>query len=145
MLSGPPRNQAGEVLPHDHEGIHDEDGVIRRISTLWVVSDPKTGQRVSTMAFEPSSGPNGGLSVDLQCEIVGAGKDAREYVMVPPWIGAIRFQAGQLRSEELKVGYDPLPNQPFHGEAWGSFTRSKKKRLLTVGQWLVEIDGVCLG
>ena len=97
------------------------------------------------MAFTPSSGVNGGLSVDLQNEIEGAALDAKTYVSTPPWLGAVRFNAGQLREEQLLVGYDPLPSEPHHGEVWGNFTRSKQKQLLKIGQWFVEIEGASLG
>ena len=145
MLSGPPLDGQGEVVPHDHHGIKDADGVIRRVSPQFVVADPKTGPRISTLALKPSSGPNGGLSVDLRCEIESAGYNPMEYVMSPPWIGAIHFQAGVLRAEALKVGFHPLADQPFHGEVWGDFTRSRQKRLLTVASWFVPLPGVALG
>lgn len=132
-------------MPHDHDGIKNGDGVIRRISPQFVVFDPKVGcNKISTMALNPSTGLNGGLSVDLESEIEQAGLDAKEFVMNPPWIGSIRFDAGQLRAEEFKVGYDPLPDNPHHGEVWGNFTRSKQKKLLKLGQWFLEIEGVAL-
>jgi hypothetical protein len=133
------------VLPHDHEEIGNEDGIIRRIHPHHVVFDPKIGgHKISTMALNPSSGPNGGLSVDLQHEIEEAGIAAEQFVMNPPWIAAIQYKAGQLRDEGLKVGSDPLPENPFHGEVWGSFTRSKQKKLLQLAKWLVELEGVAL-
>lgn len=147
MLSPPPRNLNGKVEPHDHAGIRPDDGVIRRISPHFVVLD-KTGQpRISSMAFNPSSEvQGGGLSIDLQAEIEESGQNARQHVMVPPWIGSIRFTAAQLRGEGFMVGYDPLPPQlPFHGEVWGNFSSSKKKQLLRLGEWFVPIEGVALG
>ena len=96
------------------------------------------------MAFAPSSGPNGGLSIDLQNEIELAGLEPRQYVSLPPWLGSVRFEAGQLRTMEFWVGYDPLPDQPHHGEVWGNFSRSKQRQLLRSGQWFVEIPGVAL-
>ena len=145
MLHEPPRNDQGGVIPHDHSGIESDDGIIRRVSRQFVVFDPKIGgERVSTMAVQPSSGPNGGMSVDLQCAIEQAGLNAGEYVVTPRWIGAIRFEAGQLRAEEFKVGFHPLPNQPYHGEVWGKFTHSKQKKLLKLAQWFVTIKDVAL-
>jgi hypothetical protein len=133
------------VLPHDHDGIVRDDGVIRRISPLHVVYDPKIGgKKVSTMAFEPSSEVNGGLSVDLQRQIEDAGLVALDYVSEPPWLGSIRFTAGTLRDEGFLVGYDPLPENPHHGEVWGSFTKSKKKQLLRLATWFAAMDGVTL-
>jgi hypothetical protein len=145
LLHAPPRNEQGEVTPHNHSGIQNDDGIIRRVSPQFVVFDPKTGgKRISTMAIRPSRGQNGGMSVDLQCEIEQAGLNAREFVISPPWIGAIRFEAGQLRSEEFKVGYDPLPQNPYHGEVWGNFTSARQKKLLAIGTWFVPIESVGL-
>ena len=92
------------------------------------------------MAFQPSS-DFGGMSIDLQKLIEEAGsQDARRYVISPPWIGAVRFTAGMLRAEGLKVGYDPiLPANPYHGQVWGNFTQGLKKRLAGVAEWFVRI------
>lgn len=146
MLSPPPRNAAGQVEPHDHQEILPDDGVIRRVSQEFVVPDKDGMPRVSTMAFQPSSvAQGGGLSIDLQREIEESGRDARQFVMSPPWIGSVRFSAGQLRGEELMVGYEPMPpDNPFHGEVWGNFSKGKKKRLLQIAQWFVTIPGVSL-
>lgn len=133
------------MLPHDHDGIARDDGVIRRISPLHIVFDPKIGgNKVSTMAFEPSSELNGGLSIDLQRQIEDAGLVALAYVSEPPWLGSVRFTAGILRDEEFLVGFDPVPGNPHHGEVWGTFTKGKKRQLLKLATWFAEMDGVTL-
>jgi hypothetical protein len=145
LLHESPRNDQREIIPHDHSGIKNDDGIIRRVSREYVVDDPKSGgKKSSTMAVRPSSEPNGGMSVDLLCAIEQAGLIARDYVVSPRWIGAIRFEAGQLRTEEFKVGFHPLPDQPYHGEVWGKFTHSKQKKLLNLAQWFVTINDVAL-
>ncbi len=133
-LSPPQRDAQGEVIPHDHPGITSDDGVLRRVAPHHYVSDPKAtdGKRLSTMAFQASTGANGGMSVDLQKLIEEASLDPKLYVVAPPWIGAVRFTCGALRGEGFSVGYDPLPNNPYHGEVWGSFTRAKKQRLVAL-------------
>jgi len=143
-LDPPPRDANGNVIPHDHQGIKGDDGVIRRISPHFLVDDPKAGgKRLSTMAFQTSSGPDGGMSVDLQALIEAAGLDAKVYVISPPWIGAVRFTAGDLRRENLIVGFDPRPeeNLPFHGQAWGRITRSTAGRLLALATIFVPVPG----
>jgi hypothetical protein len=144
LLSPPPRNTAGQVEPHDHPGILAHDGVIRRISGQYVILDKDGRQRVSTMAFTPSSAvQGGGLSVDLQREIEESGLDAMKFVTNPPWIGSVRFTARQLRGEGFMVGFDPLPpDNPVHGEVWGRFTKGKQRQLLRLAQWFVPIPGV---
>lgn len=146
MLSPPPRNAAGQVEPHDHPGILAHDGVIRRISEQHIILDKNGHKRVSTMAFNPSSEIHGGgLSVDLQREIEESGRDAMKFVTHPPWIGSVRFTAQQLRKQGFMVGFDPLPpDNPFHGEVWGQFTKGKQKQLLCFAQWFVAIPGVSL-
>lgn len=146
MLTPPPRDEFQNVLPHDHQGIAATDGVIRRISPHHVVLDPKKvgGSKISTMAFEPSSEVNGGVSIDLQQQIEEANLVATDYVSEPPWLGSIRFTAGALRNEGLQVGYDPVPENQHHGQIWGSFTRGQKKQLLKLATWFVEMDGVSL-
>ncbi len=140
-LAQPPLDLDGSVKPHDHEEILGEHGVIRRISPYHVVDDEKApqGRRISSFAFQASNGPDAGMSVDLENSIVEAGLNPKEYVIQPPFIGAVRFQAGDLRGLGFKVGYDPLPDNPHHGEVWGSFTSAKKKALVQVAAPYVDI------
>ncbi len=145
-LSEPPRDANGVVVPHDHPGIADADRIIRRISDEHIVSDVKApgGRRVSTLAFQSSTNGNCGMSVDLESSIVNAGLDAPSFVTSPRFMGSVWFHAAHLRSETFQVGYDPLPENPHHGEVWGSFTRGRKNRLLASAQWFVPITGVSL-
>lgn len=145
-LSEPQRDAAGVVVPHDHPGIADTDRIIRRISDEYVVADTKVpgGKRVSTMAFQPSTDGNRGMSVDLESSIIDAGVDAKAFVTTPKYTGSVWFSAGFLRAETLQVGYDPLPENPHHGEVWGSFTKGRRNRLLAAARWFVEIKDVYL-
>lgn len=149
-LSPPPRKADGTVAPHDHPEILGADGVIRRVSEQQVVFDAKLGgKRLSTKAFKPSSGHEGGLSVDLQRLIEEAGLDAKAYVTSPRWIGSIRFVAEGLRAEGFRVGFEPISGSseyanPFHGEVWGDFTRARITRLSQICEWFVGLDGVAL-
>ncbi|MBV8568258.1 MAG: hypothetical protein JO366_19875 [Methylobacteriaceae bacterium] len=96
------------------------------------------------MAFQPSSHGNKGMSIDIEVLILEAQLDPKSFVTKPPFIGSVWFTARTLRNETLKVGYDPLEDNPYHGEVWGNFTVSRKKRLLEAARWYVEIDGVAL-
>lgn len=97
------------------------------------------------MVFKASSGPKAGMSVDLQKQIEEAGLDARTYVTTPKWVGSLRLEAGALRGENFMIGFDPLPENPHHGEVWGTFSKSKQKRLRELSQWFVPIEGVSIG
>lgn len=89
-LQPPPRDSKGNVTEHDHAGIHEKDGIIRRISEQQIVNDEKIGgRRLSTMAFRPSTDPTGGMSVDLQNLIEEAQLDPRMYVTDSHWSGSV--------------------------------------------------------
>lgn len=145
-LTPPPCDANGEVVPHDHLGILPDDGLIRRISEQLVINDQRRGcRRISSMAFKPSSGDRGGMSVDLQSLIEEAGLNTKAYVTTPRWIGSVRFVARDLRATGLLVGYHPIPDNPHHGEVWGCFTRSQQRALQTACEWFVEIPGAAIG
>jgi len=146
-LSPPPRDAHGKVMPHDHQGIGSADGIIRRISEQWIITEPDGRKRLSSIAFNPSSSPHGGMSVDLQAQIEEAGLNCREFLSTtsPQCAGSIRFEAGALRRASLQVGFDPLLSNAHHGEVWGNFTDSMKKRTLPgLATWFVEIEGVAI-
>src|SRR5262245_45699412 len=134
-------------MPHDHQGISSTDGIIRRISEQWIVDGPGGSKQISSIAFKPSSEPNAGMSVDLQAQIEEAGLDCREFLSTttPQYAGSVRFEAGKLRESSFQVGFDPLPTNPHHGEVWGRFTDSMRKRTLpSLAKWFVEIPGVVI-
>lgn len=142
-LAPPPRDSNSEVVPHDHDGILPDDGIIRRISEHWVILDQRLGRRrISSIAFKASSGSYGGMSVDLQREIEEAGLNARTYVSTPKWIGSIRLVAGEIRSAGFRIGYHPLETNPYHGEVWGKFTKAEQQELRNASDWFVPIPGV---
>lgn len=141
-LEPPPLDESGNVVPHDHTGITASDGIIRRISENQVVIDGQGNKRISSKAFQPSSGNNAGMSVDLQASIVEAGLDPKNFVTTPRWTGSVRFVAGSLRNEGFQVGFHPIPDNPHHGEAWGEFSKPKKRRLQELCEWFVPIAGV---
>lgn len=145
-LKSPPRDKQGVVIPHDHSDIEPLDLVIRRVSAEWTVDDPKVhgGRRLSSMAFEKSTGPNGGMSVDLKRQIEEAGIDPKQWVTTPRWTGSVTLRVVDLREEGFQVGFDPLDDNPYHGEVWGQFSKGRKRKLLSMCDWLVPLEGVAL-
>jgi hypothetical protein len=97
------------------------------------------------MAFKPSSGANGGMSVDLEALMLEAGLDVQEYVTRPRWIGSLVVSAGAARSAGLLVGYAPLEDNPYHGEVWGTFNTATQRALRSACSWLVAIPDVEIG
>ena len=148
-LQPPPRDAAGKVEPHDHPEILADDVIIRRISRQQVVRGGDGRDVISSIAYQESSEDGEGMSVDIEKLIVEDGIDPKAFVMSPSWIGAVHFFAGFLRDEELKVGFDPIPpgdpdENPYHGQVWGKFPKTKKQRLKLAAQWYVEAAGVLL-
>jgi hypothetical protein len=47
-------------------------------------------------------------------------------------------------SAAAAVGYDPLPDNDFHGEVWGARTRGQWRQLQAIAAWYVEISGTDL-
>lgn len=144
-MKPPPRDAAGCVLPHDHDEILEADGLIRRISEKQTVNDKDGNRMVSSLAFKPSSGLNGGLSVDLETLILEAKLDPKAFVTTPRWTASIRFTAGALRELNCQVGYDPLPPtehapaNPFHGEVWFVWNKASGESLRAVSEWYVPM------
>lgn len=144
------------VEPYDEDEISGEDLVIRRVDPRHhVVPDENTGEmRTSSKLFRPSSGPLGGMSVDILELIENAGLDARSYVTTPVFTGAVSFRAKDAREVGLRVGYDPIlgtpgvADNPYHGEVWGGhdrpnkFTRGQQRALANASEWFVELPGV---
>ena len=145
-MKPPPLDEAGRVIPHDHEGIGDDWVVIRRINPIWLkaVTDGAIG--LSTAAFAESSEPPRGMSVDILNLIDEAEIEAREYVTaLPNHPFAVSFRVGDLRALGLTVGFDPLeekppyPANPFHGEVWGiGNSRGPKNKLRRIAEWFVD-------
>lgn len=132
------------VDPYDDINILGTDLLIRRIDPKQhIISDENLGcLRISSKAFHPSSEPNGGLSVDVKSIIDAAGIDAKLYVTNPKQIGSVAFRTAAARAVELIVGFDPEPDNPYHGQVWGNFSRSQEKALLNAIEWFVEIPDV---
>jgi hypothetical protein len=141
-LSQPPRNGAG-VVPHDHPEILNDDDVIRRISEEQLVT-VRGVRRISSIAFQPSGGANGGMSIDIKKSIEEAQLVAVDFVTTPKWIGSVIFKVDSPRSLGLLVGYDPLPDNLHHGEVWGAFSKAKSKSIQQASQWFVAIPDVAV-
>jgi hypothetical protein len=145
-MKPPPLDEAGRVVPHDHEGIGDDWIVIRRIYVGWLKDSTDGLIGVSTASFTESSEPPRGMSIDILNLIDDAGIDAKAYVTsLTNYPYAASFRVGDLRALGLKVGFDPLkerapyPANPFHGEVWGiGPSRGSKNELRKIAKWFVQ-------
>lgn len=140
----PQTDDEGNVVAHDNPAIDSASLVIRKISKHHIVDDANGNPIVTTASMQPSTSGNKGLSVDLEALILSDELDPRKIVSAPEWLGTVSLTAGEFRSEDYQVGYDPQPENIYHGEVWGHFSRGRRKRLLGIAQWYVEIPGVVL-
>lgn len=141
------------VEPYDEEGIGPDDTIIRRINrdqhVIW--DHNRNCYRIASKAYKPSSDLDGGMSVDIEALIIAAEKDPVVYVTTPVFIGSVAFSAAKIRELQLRVGYDPVPQNPYHGEVWGRperpsrFTGTQVRGLALAARWYVEIEDVELG
>lgn len=143
-MTEPERDQSGKVMPHDHPEIGAEYGVIRRIHAQHVIDAQDGTRRISSMAYQASSEPGGGMSVDIEELIHIHGLQPREHLLKGDFLGAVKLLAGAYRELGFLVGYDPLPDNLCHGEVWGNFSKAKKREIQRRVSWFVEIGGVDL-
>jgi hypothetical protein len=137
--------------PHNHPEIDDSDLLIRRVDPVQhVVYDENRGcRRISSKAFQPSGQINGGMSIDIEKLIVDGGLDPAVFVVTPKHRGAVAFSADAARTVGLRVGYDPVDGNPYHGEVWGGnrpnkFTGTQEKAIRAAARWYVPITDVQL-
>lgn len=137
------------VHPYDEAKIANEDDIIRRVSQEYVYFDENLNRkRLSSKLFSASSGPQDGMSVDIPKLMEADGTDIREFVTTPVFTGSVVFKSVAARDQGLIVGYDPIDDNPYHGEVWrkgkkpNSFSKGQKRALARASDWLVPIEGV---
>jgi len=146
------------VQPYDEAEIDDEDTIIRRVPVHQIVwtenGGPRRG-RISSGLYAKSTGPQEGMSVDIEALMIGDDVDPEDYVTSEEFPGAVAFSAAEIRALDLAVGYDPIkddpdiPANPYHGEVWRKtaarrFTPAQTKGLRDAAKWYVEVEDVDL-
>lgn len=90
------------------------------------------------------------MSVDVLALMQEAGIDARAFVTNPKFTGAVKLPVNAVRSKQMQVGLDPIPDNPYHAEVWSvngkpnRFSKSQKDALLAACSWFVAIPDVRL-
>lgn len=147
-MDDPERDDQGVVLPYDDPNIADDAGLVRYIDPdHHLAHDKNRGEiRLSSAALsETGRAPYGGMSVDIETMLQNDGVDVETRLPNDDW-GAIRLRCGNLREYNCKVGRDPLPDNPQHGEVWGidkaKRRKKNKERLVTDCQWIKKAKGV---
>lgn len=135
ITRAPPRDAEGRVQPHDHAQIYPEDIMVRGISERMILPADGGGQRISSAAFQASNeAQGGGMSLGAKKVLDCSNKSVDEW-------GAGRFDAivclvaGELRSANLKVGWDPIEEDDSHCNAWGTFTRGLRRQFAREARW----------
>lgn len=87
------------------------------------------------------------MSVDLLALMIAVEVDAQSHVTTPQFTGAIALVASAIRDLDLRVGYDPVPSNSYHGEVWGKerpnkFTNAQSRGLANAARWFVAIPDV---
>lgn len=130
MLDNPPADENG-VVPHDHAQIEGADRIIRRVSFHHLVQKDDGTYRISSAVLSQSGDRHRGCSINIGKIIEHLGEAIEDYCRQRgDIIGAISFSAADIRAKEAKVGYEPLEEDPAHGEIWGLKSKSKKRALL---------------
>ncbi len=139
------------IDPYDEAQISATDTIIRRINreqhVVW--DENRQKHRISTKAYNKSSGLKSGMSVDIEKLIINAGEDPTTYVTTPVFTGSVKFSASDVRMLNLWVGYEPVQENPHHGEVWAttekkSFSDGQKSGLANIARWYVELPEVDL-
>jgi len=137
------------VAPFDDADILNEHRVIRRIDPANHIAwdDNRKCQRISSKAYKASSGVNGGMSVDHEEGIRGAGLDPNVYVTTPKYTGSVVFLVRDVRRFGLWVGSEPVEGNDHHCEVWPrppatKFTGTQERDLRLAAAWFVQISGV---
>ncbi|WP_254693981.1 hypothetical protein [Sulfitobacter sp. D7] len=135
--------------PYDEEDISPEAVIIRRIDPKQHIVWDENNQchRISSKAYSPSSGDYGGMSVDIEAKIIAAGVEPAEFVTTPVFTGSVQFSANSIRNLNLWIGYEPVDDNPHHGEVWGNprpnkFTNGQKRGLRQEATWYVQLENV---
>ena len=113
-----------------------------RHTTPQDLCDDDGGKRLSSGAFSESEGR--GMSVYIEEWMKVDGLDPLHYIPDPTH-GAVRLTVGDLRRQNLQVGWDPDDAPPHHGGVWGIGNGSKRKRrVLEIATSLKQVAGETL-
>lgn len=143
-----PRDENGDVIPHDHPNFGPGTTLIRRVSVEYIVHDDNRDcDRLSSALFKFDD-PADHLSCDSTVCIEALDRDPAAWVTDNHWIGSVTLQINKLREiqaeTETKVGMVPLDSNQCHGGVWGKITRGRANMLLRASDWLVPISGVAV-
>jgi len=145
-----PRDDKGEVLPHDHPNFGPGQTLIRRIADTshWIVDDQNRNCRRLSSAVYKYNDPTNHLSCDSPVCIEALGHQPTAWVTSDFWVGSLTLPVDKLReiqgATETHVGMVPLEDNACHGGVWAKITSGRSNDMLRASEWLVPIEGVAI-
>ena len=144
-----PRDDAGNVVPHDHPDLQGDNRVIRRISEQFIVPSATGGRRLSSAVFK-NDARQGHLSLDSEKCILAIPEEPAAYVTTPVWVGALIISGTQFQAVQQpkkgdaiwQMGMVPVDGNDCHAGVWGKITAGNSNELQRRSDWLVPIPGV---
>lgn len=116
----PPRDNAGEVIPHDDQPmVPNTSDLIRHVLKIHTTPDHNNGGRLraTSAAFRFSSTGSLSMSVDAWEPMNAAGLPPDHYA-AQVQKGAARLPVAVVRQVPFLVGTEPLPGNPHHCGIW---------------------------
>ena len=142
-MACPNRDAAGHTIPYDDPEIESGDYLIRYAQPHDFAPCSNNERRLSKGLFSPSSknrDPYQSMSADLLRLMLADGLSANGR-MRECHIGVVKLKVGLLRELGLKVGRDPMPDNPYHVGVWG-IKNTLRKKLLGIFEWVEKPDNV---
>jgi hypothetical protein len=115
----PARDGDGNVLPHDDPVIiPSEWTLLRHVHPEQWTIDERTGYpRPQSNSFTFSAEGSRSMSVDVEQPMLDAGLHSTHYAF-RAGKGVVRITAAKARELHLRVGPEPIPDNPHHGGVW---------------------------
>lgn len=111
--------------------------VLRRISPQQMKPLPSGGIRISSGAFQNTSGTEG-MSVVMEDTLRDEGRAAQELIAPYLGFGLVSLTTGLCIEEEQEVRRLPVDEEPAHGEVLGKKTKGRSKRFAGAADWVIR-------
>ena len=102
--------------------------MLRGIPTRWIFPTDDGGRRISSGAFQRSGDKYRGMSLGAK-KILDCAETSVEEWAGDRFDAVVCFPASELRAVDVKVGWDPEPDDPAHCNAWGTISKAYMKHL----------------
>ena len=129
-MDRPPRDERGDVLPHDDPvTIPDDVELLRSLHpdhVRWSSDGSLIAKSGGFSGTNRNRDKYEGMSVSVIDWLKRDGRDPRDHLLPRHAAGAV-LRTGDLRSLGLRVGPDPQDEDPYHAAVWDVKDRHRKK------------------